>query len=63
MLYHLTNYKMRLFSVFICGLLLTGCLTEKTSVTNDPTQAPPRTELSQDSKIFLGNRLFSEKPV
>lgn len=59
--YHLTNYKMRLFSVFICGLLLTGCLTEKTLVTNDPTQAPPRTELSQDSKIFLGNRLFSEK--
>ena len=51
--------NMRLFYLFITFLLLLSCKTDsKSSINNDVTTHP---ELSQDSKIFLGNRLFSEK--
>lgn len=48
------------FSLFLL-LIFMGCQKDKKLENENPTQAPPRTELSQDSKIFLGNRLFSEK--
>ncbi len=52
---------MRLFTFFIVILVLNGCSTaEKTDETSNKG-APERSELSMDSKIFLGNRLFSEK--
>ncbi|HAI17932.1 MAG TPA: cytochrome C, partial [Xanthomarina gelatinilytica] len=42
-------------------LLVSSCKTDKNALkeVKDDSKAP--TELSQDSKIFLGNRLFSEK--
>ncbi len=48
---------MRLFIFLIVILVLNSCNT------NNKTKkgVPERTELSQDSKILLGNRLFSEK--
>ena len=49
---------MRLFSFFVI-LLLCSCNTDKKP--KKDTTVPARGELSQDSKIFLGNRLFSEK--
>jgi cytochrome c len=59
-----TNKKhhiMRLFIVFIGMLLLNSCNTDKKTEKEIESGPPARTELSQDSKIFLGNRLFSEK--
>ncbi len=50
---------MRLFYFFILFTFLFSCKNDsKTSNSNDVTVHP---ELSEDSKIFLGNRLFSEK--
>lgn len=52
---------MRLYTVLIAFLLLYNCNSEKKAAVDDKKEVPPRAELSQDSKIFLGNRLFSEK--
>ena len=52
---------MRLFKFLIVILMLNSCNTDKKTKITDDKGAPARTELSQDSKIFLGNRLFSEK--
>jgi len=50
---------MRTFILLISMIALSSCNTDKTVKKNN--EAPQRAELSQDSKIFLGNRLFSEK--
>ena len=52
---------MRLFIFLIVILVLISCNTDKKTKIEDEKGAPERGELSQDSKIFLGNRLFSEK--
>lgn len=52
---------MRLLIFLIISLVLISCKTDKKTNTNSENGAPKRAELSQDSKIFLGNRLFSEK--
>ena len=52
---------MRLFILLIVILVLNSCNTDKKIKTGNEKGAPARAELSQDSKIFLGNRLFSEK--
>ena len=50
---------MRLLISLIAILTLNSCSTDKkTKIDNE---VPQRAELSLDSKIFLGNRLFSEK--
>jgi len=46
---------MRLFCIVLVCLCLYNCKSEKN------TDTTTKTELSKDSKIFLGNRLFSEK--
>ena len=51
---------MRYFLIFI-GLLLFSCGTDKKSSDDNSKEIPKRGELSRDSQIFLGNRLFSEK--
>ena len=48
---------MRLFIFIFFILILNSCKTDKKTEKG----VPERPELSQDSKIFLGNRLFSEK--
>lgn len=52
---------MRIFSFLIVILIvfLTGCNSDKNKGKDQGVPKSP--ELSQDSKIFLGNRLFSEK--
>lgn len=52
---------MRLIIFFLSILILNSCSSEKKANTNNNKGTPERSELSQDSKIFLGNRLFSEK--
>jgi cytochrome c len=52
---------MRLLIALIGILVFTSCNTDKKIEQNNKTGVPERAELSQDSKIFLGNRLFSEK--
>ena len=52
---------MRLFIFLIVILVLNSCNTNKKTDKVNDKGAPERTELSKDSKIFLGNRLFSEK--
>jgi len=52
---------MRLFIFFIAILVLNSCNTDKKTEKSHKKGAPERPELSHDSKIFLGNRLFSEK--
>ncbi|MBD0849499.1 c-type cytochrome [Maribacter arenosus] len=52
---------MRLVLFFIGFLLLCNCKTEKKSTSGNDNVVPVRGELSRDSQIFLGNRLFSEK--
>ena len=47
---------MRVFSFLIIFFLLVGCKTDKRALA-----VPERAELSKDSQIYLGNRLFSEK--
>lgn len=52
---------MRLFSFCIVLLMLTSCKSDKKSEKILDNGVPERAALSQDSQIFLGNRLFSEK--
>ena len=52
---------MRLLILFTTALLLVSCSQSEKSEDSTETGTPQRTELSMDSKIFLGNRLFSEK--
>ena len=54
-------YIMRLFMGIIVILLLNSCNSNKKTKNGNEKGVPERAELSQDSKIFLGNRLFSEK--
>ncbi len=49
---------MRLLMFLMALLVLNSCNTDKKTKNS---KAPERPELSHDSKIFLGNRLFSEK--
>jgi cytochrome c len=51
----------RLIILGIGILVLSSCNTDKKTEKNIEIGPPARSELSQDSKIFLGNRLFSEK--
>jgi cytochrome c len=52
---------MRLFIFMIVTLMLNSCNTDKKTKKGYQKTVPEREELSYDSKIFLGNRLFSEK--
>lgn len=52
---------MRLFVFLFAFLVLSSCNTDKKTKIDGEKGVPERGELSQDSKIFLGNRLFSEK--
>jgi len=52
---------MRLFIFLIVILVLNSCNTGKKADADIEKGVPERSELSKDSKIFLGNRLFSEK--
>ncbi|MCK4562890.1 MAG: c-type cytochrome [Flavobacteriaceae bacterium] len=52
---------MRLFIFLIAIIVLNSCNADKNQKKDKDKGAPERPELSQDSKIFLGNRLFSEK--
>lgn len=52
---------MRLFLLVIVVLLGCSCKSEKKSNEAIDIAVPERGELSFDSQIFLGNRLFSEK--
>ena len=49
---------MRLFIFLIVILILNSCNSDKKLKNDSENGVPERTELSQDSKIFLGNRLF-----
>jgi len=53
--------KMRLFSYFILLLIVFSCNRNKKPTEKSGKSVPERGELSMDSQIFLGNRLFSEK--
>ncbi len=50
---------MRSLIFLIATTVFISCNSDKKTI-ND-REVPQRAELSQDSKIFLGNRLFSEK--
>lgn len=53
---------MRLFLFFISAILtLSSCTSTEVTEEVKPERSIERGELSMDSKIFLGNRLFSEK--
>ncbi|UCD61202.1 MAG: c-type cytochrome [Flavobacteriaceae bacterium] len=52
---------MRLLSLLILFLMLFNCKLDKKSTMVQEKAAPQRGELSWESQIFLGNRLFSEK--
>ena len=57
---------MRLLSIIIVFLFISSCATDKKSfddkkIDTKVKEIPKRGELSRDSQIFLGNRLFSEK--
>ena len=52
---------MRLFISLIVIFMLNSCNTDKKIKKGNENSVPERAALSQDSKIFLGNRLFSEK--
>lgn len=52
---------MRFISFFILFLVVSSCNTDKKSKKVKENAVPQRGELSMDSQIFLGNRLFSEK--
>jgi cytochrome c len=52
---------MRIFLFFIVVLIGYSCKSEKKSSEAFEIAEPKRAELSFDSQIFLGNRLFSEK--
>ncbi|WP_047414970.1 c-type cytochrome [Cellulophaga sp. Hel_I_12] len=52
---------MRILALFLLCLWLQSCNTNQKSETKDSETTLVRGELSMDSQIFLGNRLFSEK--
>ena len=52
---------MRLFLFLSIIFLLMSCATDKKTEKSIDIDATKRPELSRDSKIFFGNRLFSEK--
>jgi len=52
---------MRLFTFLISIFLFISCTTETKTEKVKKNVTPPRAELSEDSKVFFGNRLFSEK--
>ena len=52
---------MRLISFFIVFLIVSSCNMDKKSKEVKENVVPERGELSKDSQIFLGIRLFSEK--
>ena len=57
---------MRTFLLYIGIIFVFGCAPDKKSTDNKDRHSvekaiPKRNPLSRDSKIFLGNRLFSEK--
>ncbi|MCG2461047.1 c-type cytochrome [Flavobacteriaceae bacterium F89] len=52
---------MRLILFFIGFLMACSCKTEKKSINIDEEAVPQRSELSVESQLMLGNRLFSEK--
>ncbi len=52
---------MRLFLFLAVILALNSCTTDKKTENNTENNTTERPELSRDSKIFFGNRLFSEK--
>ena len=52
---------MRLLSFFIAVLTMCSCVNDNQTNEAVITAVPQRGELSKDSQIFLGNRLFSEK--
>lgn len=52
---------MRIYLIILAAFVFSSCKTDKKSIDTNDNGVPERTELSQDSKIFLGNRLFSEK--
>jgi|SRR5690625_3439612 len=51
---------MRLFLLLTAVLLISSCISDK-KLNGGVKTATERKELSKDSQIFLGNRLFSEK--
>jgi len=52
---------MRCLLLFMGVLMMAGCKMDKKSQEVKENVMPQRGELSLDSQIFLGNRLFSEK--
>lgn len=52
---------MRLLLLFLGIVVLSCCNSTEQPKVPKQSGAPERSELSMDSKIFLGNRLFSEK--
>ncbi len=52
---------MRFFIFLVAILTLNGCNSDKKPDAVKGKSVTGRSELSKDSKIFLGNRLFSEK--
>lgn len=52
---------MRLFIFLIVILVLNSCNADEKAGDVEEKGLTERSELSKDSKIFLGNRLFSEK--
>ena len=52
---------MRFISFFILFLMVSSCNMDKKLKEVKENAIPQRGELSKDSQIFLGNRLFSEK--
>lgn len=52
---------MRSLLFIIALFLICSCASDKKSNDEKTKEFPKRGELSRDSKIFLGNRLFSEK--
>ena len=52
---------MKFLIPIISALMFLSCGTDEKTILSADYSVPERGELSQDSKIFLGNRLFSEK--
>lgn len=52
---------MRLFVFFIGFIMMIGCKTDKKVVNVKDEAVPKLSDLSKESQMMLGNRLFSEK--
>ena len=52
---------MRFLLFFVLILMFFGCNMSKKSEKLEENKMPERGELSRESQLFLGNRLFSEK--